>query len=66
MVKRRDLISKINSLARELGLQAEYTEGGQHTKVKLGDKQSVIPRHREINEITAQKILRHLEAKGDV
>ena len=32
--------------------------------MKLGNRQSVIPRHAEINEITARKILEHLDPKG--
>ena len=52
-------------MARERGLSAEFTEGGSHTKVKIGDRQTVIPRHREINEITAAKILRHLEEREE-
>ncbi|MDD7384066.1 MAG: hypothetical protein SPI12_06985 [Actinomycetaceae bacterium] len=33
-------------------------EGGNHTKVYLGTRMISIPRHREINENTAQGILK--------
>ncbi len=47
-------------MAREAGLVVEYIEGASHTKVTLGKKHTVIPRHREINDITAHNILRQL------
>ncbi len=59
-MKRRDLIKTITRMAREAGLVAEYIEGASHTKVTLGKKHTVIPRHREINDITAHNILRQL------
>lgn len=42
-------------------MRPEYLEGGSHTKVRVGERQTVIPRHTEINEITARAILKHLE-----
>lgn len=47
----------LRSEARACGVQLEVTEGSRHTKVKIGDRQSTVPRHREINERTAQAIL---------
>lgn len=38
---------------------------GNHTKVKIGDRQNVVPRHQEINEITAKKILEHFETRKE-
>lgn len=35
-------------------------EGGKHTKVQVGGRQTTIPRHREINELTAKAILKQL------
>ncbi len=32
-------------------------EGGRHTKIKIGTKVLIVPRHREINELTAQGII---------
>jgi hypothetical protein len=59
-VKRRDLLKKIGSKAKAKSLTVEMTEGGSHTKVKIGAKQTVVPRHAEINEITAKAILDQL------
>ncbi len=53
-MKRTDLIK----LLKQHG--AIFNEGGKHTKVYLNGKQSTIPRHREINEFTAQAILKQL------
>ena len=60
MMKRRDLLKKIERIAKEAGETVDYREGGSHTVVKFGDKQTVVPRHAEINEITAKKILKQL------
>ena len=46
--------------AKELGLEYREQEGGKHTKVWIGDTQTVIPRHNEINEFTANGILNHM------
>lgn len=36
------------------------TEGGNHTKVVIGDARTVMPRHNEINEETAKAILKQM------
>lgn len=46
--------------ARGLDQDLVLTEGGRHTKVQIGDRRSVVPRHTEINEITARAILRQM------
>lgn len=40
------------------------TEGGNHTKVWIGDRQNVVARHSEINEITAKKIIQHFDKEA--
>lgn len=39
----------------------EIREGGSHTVIRIGDRQSAVPRHREINELTARAIIEHME-----
>jgi mRNA interferase HicA len=34
------------------------TEGGNHTKVIIGNRTEMVPRHSEINEMTAKAIIR--------
>lgn len=59
-VRYRLLRKRINELARLRGLAVTWQEGASHTKVSVGERQSTIPRHAEVNEITARAILRHL------
>ena len=59
-MKRRDLIQRLSVEAKRLGLNMQVTEGGGHTKVAIGDRRTVVPRHNEINEITARAILKQM------
>lgn len=55
----------ISERAKAARLTVVFTEGGSHTKVVVGSgRQSVIPRHRDINERTASAILRQLFPEG--
>lgn len=42
---------------------AQIKEGSKHTKVRLGNKRSVVPRHKEINNITVEEIKKQLDIK---
>ncbi|GAB3844971.1 hypothetical protein GCM10029963_22590 [Micromonospora andamanensis] len=56
-----DLIGKIGKAAAEAGVVFEKVrEGGSHTIFRYGSQNVVIPRHKEINELTARAILRSL------
>ncbi|MBE6475074.1 MAG: hypothetical protein E7Z95_05825 [Actinomyces succiniciruminis] len=57
-MKRRDLIRKLEEVARQKGERLVLSEGSRHTKATIGTWSEPIPRHREINEMTAQAILR--------
>jgi hypothetical protein len=63
-VKRRDLIKELKAIAKAARTMYVETEGGSHTKVTIGDKQTTVPRHSEINEITAKSILKHMRGKS--
>ena len=52
-VKQRDLIKKLE----EAGFQFKE-HGGNHDTYKRGSDTEQVPRHKEINEITAKKILK--------
>ena len=56
-MKRRDLIKEINRIAKEKGLAPVWLEGGSHSKVGIGRSVVSVPRHTEVNEITASAIL---------
>lgn len=55
--------SDLIKLLREQG--ADFKEGSKHTKVYLNGKQTTIPRHREINEITAKAIIKQLQPSNE-
>jgi hypothetical protein len=66
-VKRRDLEKWIRQIAQAKGLSVEWRNQGRdapHDKVRIGGRQTLIPRHREIAEGTARDILKELE-RGD-
>jgi hypothetical protein len=48
-------------IAEAKGVAYREAEGGRHTKVWVGSRMQPVARHREINEITAAKIIEHLE-----
>lgn len=57
-MKRRDLIRQFEAIARERGASVTLVrEGGAHTVYLVGVVRIVVPRHREINELTARGII---------
>jgi hypothetical protein len=60
-VKRRDLMKLIDQIAKERGQVVQLTEGGNHTKVAIGDSITVVPRHREISDLLVKKIVKQLK-----
>ena len=54
-------MKRLAEIARSEGLDLHVTEGGSHTKVQIGARRSTVPRHREINEMTARSILRAMK-----
>lgn len=49
--------------AKATGQDMQVSEGGSHTKVVIGDRATVVPRHNEVNEQTARAILRQMGAR---
>ncbi len=52
-MKRRDLVKKLEDAGFEF-----YVHGGNHDTYKRGQDTEQVPRHKEINEVTAKKILK--------
>lgn len=50
----------LRAAAKDRGEDMVLTEGSEHTKVVIGDARTVVPRHSEINEITAKAILKQM------
>jgi predicted RNA binding protein YcfA (HicA-like mRNA interferase family) len=63
-MKYRDLVKKIRDAAKAKGIPfTELRQQGSHQVWRCGTMPVVIPRHTEVNEITAQSICKHLEAE---
>ena len=60
-MKRKELEKRINQLAKQHGTIAQWSEGGNHSKVSINGIATAIPRHSEINELTAKGIIRYFE-----
>lgn len=58
LVKRSELLRRLHRVAKDRGVALDIVEGGSHTKVRIGDRIVVVPRHAEINELTARAVLR--------
>ncbi len=50
--------------AKKHDLPLETTEGAKHTVVRIGERRTTVPRHREINEITAEQIFKQMGMKA--
>jgi hypothetical protein len=58
-MKRRDLLNLIGDEAAEQGVDfKKEREGSRHTVYSLGGLRLPIPRHRDINDFTAEGILK--------
>lgn len=63
-MKRRELLKKVSEAAKDNGLiWASLRDKGAHEVFSLDGLRVSVPRHTEINELTARAILEHLEAK---
>jgi mRNA interferase HicA len=58
IMKKRELLRLLRDVARGNGLELRLIrQGANHEVWHIGDRRLIIPRHREINEITARGIL---------
>lgn len=62
-MRKRDLVAKLRKAAKDAGLSFEIEQGGRHEKANIDGLRIPIPRHREINDLTARSILRQAEDK---
>jgi hypothetical protein len=63
-MKYRDLIRKISKAAKAQDITfAMQRQSGSHQMWTCGSTPVVIPKHTEVNEITAQSICKTLEAE---
>lgn len=59
-MKRTELMKRLAKHASQTGQDMTVAEGGSHTKVVIGSSRTVVPRHAEINEMTAKAILKQM------
>ena len=60
-MKRAELLKTIRKAAKVGGVEFVLVrEGSEHSIYRYGSQQVVVPRHRELNEITARAILKDL------
>jgi hypothetical protein len=60
-VKRTQLLKRVTREARAKGLSVEVIQGRRHEKWVIGSIGVTVPRHRDINEMTAESIQKQLE-----
>lgn len=58
-MKKRELLTRLRAIATSADLVLDFVrEGANHEIWRIGNERIVIPRHREVNERTADGILR--------
>lgn len=58
-MKKRELLRRLRAIATSADLELDFVrEGANHEIWRIGNERIVIPRHREVNERTADGILR--------
>jgi mRNA interferase HicA len=63
-MRRAELVRKIARAAAVVDKEMILLrEGGSHSVFRCGSQSVVIPRHREINELTARRIMRDLDGE---
>lgn len=62
MTRRQKLLKELRTYAKESGQDITITEGGSHTKVRIGKRTTFIPRHNEIQESLARAIRKKIGA----
>lgn len=56
---------RLRDIAKAAGTELLVTEGAKHTQVRIGDRTSYVPRHNEVNELTARSIIRHMAGEDE-
>ena len=58
-MKKRQLVRRLRAIPASADLALDFVrEGANHEIWRIGNERIVIPRHREVNEHTAEGILR--------
>ncbi len=54
-------MKRLAQIAKTQGVEMHISEGGNHTKVRISDRMEMVPRHNDVNEMTAKAIIRKME-----
>ena len=60
-MKKRDLERKISRMCRDAGVELHYVGGTNHDKFRINGVMITVPRHSEIKEYTARRIISFAE-----
>lgn len=60
MVKRKEIIKQIKHHAKQNNKPIKILEGGNHARIWIGDRYTTLPRHTEIPDNFAKKILKQI------
>jgi mRNA interferase HicA len=60
MVKRKELMKRLRNVAKTRGVEFTETEGANHTRVWVGEDNTTVPRHNEIDDLLAKKIMKQI------
>jgi mRNA interferase HicA len=60
-VRRKDLLKRLRAIAKIQNETLIVTPGAKHDLARIGTRTQAIPRHVEINEYTAKKIIEEME-----
>ncbi|MCF2707359.1 toxin HicA [Arcanobacterium haemolyticum] len=63
MTKRKVLLATIREYAKDNNLELRVSEGANHTRVWVGDKYTTVPRHNDIPDLLARRILKQIGAE---
>ncbi|MCQ4618472.1 toxin HicA [Corynebacterium sp. CCUG 59401] len=63
MTKRRDILRAIAQYAKDTGQELVIKEGANHTRIWVGDKYTTLGRHKEIDDLMADKIYKQIGVK---
>lgn len=63
MVKQTEVLKKIRKAAKAQGLTYTEQELTRHLGITVGTTSTTVPRHNEVNEITAQAIFKQLSGE---
>lgn len=54
-------MKRLALIAKQRGEELVVAEGTNHTRVRIGQKMTMVPRQREVSEGTARGIIRKME-----